>query len=197
MFVHDLNQFATVQLLEETPAVPSPGKLCEHHGYSYGQNPRLTKDGKSIICKTDNFVPLVVSWSSTNSESVSSSTSPSRDSLRRDAEIASKKLVRPASSSSSGSLLERSDEIASRRLVRSPEAQNEKKKKTRKIRTTHWEIFLNGWRSSQMIWRTQNCMHTHTFLKTQIRNVLRKWYQNQGSTVFILTFKKTEIATSA
>ena len=29
---------------------------------------------------------------------------------------------------------------------------------------------------------------------TQIRNVLRKWHQNQGSTVFILTSTKTEIA---
>ena len=34
VFVHDLNQFVTVQLLEETPAVPSPGKLCKDHGYS-------------------------------------------------------------------------------------------------------------------------------------------------------------------
>ena len=35
VFVHDLNQFVTVQLLEETPAVLSLGKLCEDHGYSY------------------------------------------------------------------------------------------------------------------------------------------------------------------
>ena len=35
VFVHDLNQFVTVQLLEETPAVLSQGKLCENHGYSY------------------------------------------------------------------------------------------------------------------------------------------------------------------
>ena len=34
MFVHDLNQFVTVQLLEETPAVLSPGKLCKDHGRS-------------------------------------------------------------------------------------------------------------------------------------------------------------------
>ena len=64
VFVHDLNLFVTVQLLEETLAVLSQGKLCEDHGYSRewvsGQKPRLTKDGKSIIYKTDNFVPLVV-----------------------------------------------------------------------------------------------------------------------------------------
>ena len=47
VFVHDLKQFVTVQLLEETPAVLSLGKLCKDHGCSYewvsGQEPRLTK----------------------------------------------------------------------------------------------------------------------------------------------------------
>ena len=43
----------------------------------------------------------------------------------------------------------------------------------------------------------QNCMHPHTVLRNQIRNFLRKWQQNQGSTVFILTSQKTEIATYA
>ena len=61
VFVHDLNLIVTVQLLDETPAVLSLGKLCEDHGYSCewvsGRKLRLTKDGKSIICKTDNFVP--------------------------------------------------------------------------------------------------------------------------------------------
>ena len=114
VFVHDLNQFVTVQLLEETPAVLSLGKLCEDHGYPYdwvsGQEPRLTKNGKSIICKTDNFVPLVVPGFSTNSESVSAPTSPSQDSLRRGAETAAGNSMRLASSSSSGSDLERNDE---------------------------------------------------------------------------------------
>ena len=32
VFVHELNQFVTVQLLEETPAVPSLCKLCEDLG---------------------------------------------------------------------------------------------------------------------------------------------------------------------
>ena len=35
VFVHDLNLFVTVQLLEETPAFLSLGKLCEDHGYAY------------------------------------------------------------------------------------------------------------------------------------------------------------------
>ena len=64
VFVHDQNLFVTVQLLEEKIAVLSIGKLCEDHGYSYefvsGQKLRLTKGRKTIIRKTDNFVPLVV-----------------------------------------------------------------------------------------------------------------------------------------
>ena len=34
VFVHDLDLFVTVQLLEETLAVLSLGKLCEDHGFS-------------------------------------------------------------------------------------------------------------------------------------------------------------------
>ena len=97
VFVHDLNLFVTVQLLEETPLRRPRIPQC------VGQRSKatITKDGKSIICKTDNFVALVVPGLSTNPESGSSSTSPSQDSLRREAELASRELVRPASSSSS------------------------------------------------------------------------------------------------
>ena len=35
VFVHGLNLFVTVQLLDETLAVLSLGKHCEAHGYSY------------------------------------------------------------------------------------------------------------------------------------------------------------------
>ena len=55
LYVHDLNLFVTVQLLEETPAVQSFGKLCEDHGYFYewvsGQKPRLTKEGRQSCAK--------------------------------------------------------------------------------------------------------------------------------------------------
>ena len=34
IYVHGLNLFVTVQILEGTPAVLSLGKLCEDHGYS-------------------------------------------------------------------------------------------------------------------------------------------------------------------
>ena len=63
-YVHDLDLFVTVQSLDDAPVDLSQGKLCDEYGYTCewtsGQKPRLTKDGKSIICKTDNFVPLVV-----------------------------------------------------------------------------------------------------------------------------------------
>ena len=130
VFVHDLNLFVTVQLLDETAAVLSLGKLCEDHGYCYGwvsgQKPRLTKDGKTIICKTDNFVPLVVPGLSSNPESSSSSASLSQDSLRKEAERATRHLVPSASSWSSSSVSKRSDELATRTLVPFPEIQNQK-----------------------------------------------------------------------
>ena len=187
VFVHDLNLFATVQSLEETPAVLSLGKLCEDHGYSYewvtGQKQQLTKDGKTIICKTDNFVPLVVPGLPTNSGSVSSSTSPPQDSSRRGGNSR-----RSASSSSSGPVSERSDEMAPGNRCDPSKTQNKNiKRDDRKIRTTCWQIFGSGWWSSQIIWRTQNCMHPHTVLRIQIRNILRKWQQKQGSTVFTLS----------
>ena len=75
--VHDLDLFVTVQSLEDTPAVLSHGKLFKEHGnsseWASGQKPRLTKQGKNILCKTENFVPLVVPGLSSNSGTSSSS----------------------------------------------------------------------------------------------------------------------------
>ena len=62
VYVQDLDMFVTVQLLEEKPAGLSLGKLCSEHGCSYewknGETPRSTKNGKTITCIMDNFVPL-------------------------------------------------------------------------------------------------------------------------------------------
>ena len=63
-----------------------------------------------MICKTDNFVPLVVPGLSVNSESSSSSTMPPQESLGPEASPASGN--RAAASSSSDSVLERSDETS-------------------------------------------------------------------------------------
>ena len=82
--VYDLDLFVAVQVLEDTPAVLSLGKLCEEHGYTYerasSEKPHLTKQGKKILCKTENVVPLVVPGLSSNSGTSSSSTSPPQDS---------------------------------------------------------------------------------------------------------------------
>ena len=61
----------------------------------------MTKNGKSIICKTDNFVPLVVPGLSVDSGSSSSVTAPPQESLgpeaplvpgKRAAELATRRL---------------------------------------------------------------------------------------------------------
>ena len=67
-----------MQLLEDTPAVLSLGKLCKEQGYTYewpsGREPRLTQNEYQTFCKTVNFVSQVVpglSSSTTASSSIS------------------------------------------------------------------------------------------------------------------------------
>ena len=83
VYVHDLHIFVTVQLLEDTPAALFLGKLCKEHGYTCerpsGREPRLNKNGKQTLCKTENFVPLLVPRPSSSSTTTSSSTSPPQD----------------------------------------------------------------------------------------------------------------------
>ena len=71
--VKESDIFLTRKVLEDTPAVLSPGKLCDEHGFSYewinGQNPHLIKNGIRIQCNTENFVPIVVPGLSTSSSS--------------------------------------------------------------------------------------------------------------------------------
>ena len=66
-----------MKVLDNTPALLSPGKLCDENGYSYewinGQKPHLIKNGIRVICNTENFVPIVVPGLS-SSASASSST---------------------------------------------------------------------------------------------------------------------------
>ena len=140
VYVHDLGLFVTVQLLEDTVAVLSLGKSAKNTDTlmsgSAVKKPRLTKDGKEIICKTDNFVSLVVPGLSSSSGTSSSSTSASRD------------------LSSSGAAAERRDDPAPGNWSEDkPSNPNPKIKRgmTIEIRTTVCEIFLNGWRSAQTI----------------------------------------------
>ena len=48
VYVHDLDLFMTVQILEETLAVLSLGELCEDHGYSY-ESTKTTVQPKSEV----------------------------------------------------------------------------------------------------------------------------------------------------
>ena len=106
------------------------------------------------MCKTENFVPLAVPGLSATSGSNSSSTSTLQD------------------LSSTSPAEERSDDLVPGRSSGSlPKTQNQNKKR-------------NGNRDSNDRLRTQKCLHPYTFPRYQIRNVLRKWYQNRGSIVF-------------
>ena len=64
--------------------VLSLGELCGEHGYTCewasGQKPHLTKNGKRILCKTANFVSVVVQGLSLSSSASSSFTSFPQDS---------------------------------------------------------------------------------------------------------------------
>ena len=65
-----LRDWCNYSMLDETPAVLSLGKLFEDHGYSHdwvsGQKPRLTPNGKTITCRVDKHVHLVVPVLSAN-----------------------------------------------------------------------------------------------------------------------------------
>ena len=71
--VKELGFFLAMKVLEDTPAVSSPGKPCDEHGYSYewinGQKPHLIKNGIRIQCNTENVVPIVVLGLSASSSS--------------------------------------------------------------------------------------------------------------------------------
>ena len=62
-YVKQLDFFVTVMLLEEAPAVLSLEKLCEDHGWTSGQKPHLTQNGKrkrvavcQIVCHSKSLV---------------------------------------------------------------------------------------------------------------------------------------------
>ena len=105
----------TVQLLEETLAVLSLGKLCEDHGYSFewvsGQKPRLAKEeGGKLHAKR--ATPYLLSFQGYP---------PVLGAIRRQ---------------------HRHRRICETKIERGMAIE---------IRTTVFEIFLSGWRSSQII----------------------------------------------
>ena len=64
VYVNGLDLIVTVLLPNDTPPVPSLGKLSEDHGESHeltgGDKPHPIQKGKKIPCKTENCVPIVV-----------------------------------------------------------------------------------------------------------------------------------------
>ena len=116
-FVHDLNQFVTVQLLEETHAVLTRGKLCKDHGYSCGSAVKIhdwPKMGKTLSAR--HTILYLVSFQGylTSLEAFRLLQMPSQESLGPEAPLAYGN--RAAASSSSDSVLEQSDELATRKL---------------------------------------------------------------------------------
>ena len=88
VYIKELGVFLTMEVLDDTPAVLSLGKLCDEHGCSYewinGQKPHLIENGIRIQCHTENFVPIVVlglSTSSSSSLQTSTPTTPLRQEM--------------------------------------------------------------------------------------------------------------------
>ena len=176
VYVHDFHHFVTMQLLEDTPAVLSLGKICEEHGntnaWTSSQKPHLTKQRKRILCETKHFVHPVVPGLSTNSGTSSSSTSLPQDS----------------SSTSSSPATERSDDGTPRNW-RDPQKRHKFK---RGATMEHWETDCE---TSEEF--TENLKDTEVPAPAHISHDSdserpKKWHP--GSAVFLLTSRKIEIA---
>ena len=206
VYVRELDLFVTVMLLEETPAVLSLGKLCEDHGYNYhwtsGQKPHLIKKGKKIRCDTSIHVPFVVLGLSTNSSTWTSPTSST--SLSQDSVIGTENPATERSGSMSAEVTEK------------PVAKTQQKLKTQiKVKTTknfqvnHCVICWIGYRNSERIWLMKVFLQSHGETRRMNIETLpvllmdsqwsreQKWNLARVSTAFILTFRRTEIQTSA
>ena len=200
VYVHDLDLFVTVQLPKETRADLSLGKLCSEHGCSYewknGETPRLTQIGKTTTCITDNFVPLVVPGLSSSSSSSSASTSRPKD-----------------QSLSSNESEASTDPMTTRRAKHAcgkPMQTNPNRQASESRGLAHTEDEMNEEDPTQLIpdW-LQPCKDTLEDLETHVPahpsdRAISDWEvdasklrHKKGSTVFILTSLKTEIATYA
>ena len=200
VYVHDLDPFVTVHLLEETPAVLSLGKLCSEHGCPYewenGETPRSTQNGKTITCIMDNFVPLVVPGLSSSSSSSSASTSRPKD-----------------QSKSSGESEASTDPMTTRRAkhaCQKPMQTNPDKQASESRGSAHTENEMDEEDATQGIldWLqpfTENLedLEMHVPAHPSEREIsdsegdASKVETQNGSTVFILTSQKTQIATHA
>ena len=196
VYVRALDLFVTVMLLRRYTAVLSLGKLCEDHGYSFewtsGQKPELIKDGRRIKCNTENFVPIVVPGLSTSSSAQLHLHLRHQDRRKRWFLhcLPYQQEVRVR--------------VAQYGDTRRMNQQKTKKKQTKSVTTrpygeTRCVICQNGWKNSRKI----TWMKVFQLIGTHLRDLLvnhlqsreQKWYR--ASTVFILTSRRTEVATSA
>ena len=78
--------FVTVQILDDTPAVPSLGKLCEEHGYTLRVGPRskttVDQTREEHFMQNGKLRTFYSPWIVFNSDTGSSSTSPPQDSVK-------------------------------------------------------------------------------------------------------------------
>ena len=194
-------------LQEETPADLSR-KLCEDHGCTFhssnGQKPHLTKKNKRIDCSISNYVPFVVPGSSTSSSSPVSSSTPSPSSSQESisANRENRDIENPVSErnrSTNGKLRKNPLQESTEITVESGEVQREKSHE------------LPNWcyRNLERIWlmKVVHQSHGETLskkVKTLPRHLMnfqwsreQKWNRVRVSTVYIRTFRRTQIVISA
>ena len=148
--VHDLELFVTMQILVDTPAFLSLGKLCEEHEYTNecasGQMPQLTKSGKIVLCSKKCFVPVVVPGLSSSSSASSSSTTPRR--VQQVYEVTKPMLKHR----DTNAILQKSQ-------AKKKEGQRSSNEKS-----------VARFPRVETISKMQNCQHSHTLLKVLIPN---------------------------
>ena len=195
-------------LLEETPAVLSLGKLCEDHGYTNhwtsGQKPHLIRNDRKIDCKISNFVPFVVPGLSTSSSSPASSSTPSPSSSQESisANRENRYLENPVSERSRGT---------NGKLLVKPAARIHRNnwRITRSTKRCIALMCLIGYRNSEKFWLMK--VLQQSLGETQSKEVKtlpshlmnfqwsreQKWNRVRVSTVYIRTFRRTQIVISA
>ena len=190
VYVHELDLFLRVMLLEYTPAVLSLGKTLRRFWYSCrwttGQKPHLIKKGKKIHCDTSNHVPFVVPGLSRSSSSSSSPTSPASS---------SQETVTPTEHPASARSEGMSEEVRGNSSHGPAETETQNKNDDdEELQSGE----LQGVPSSRTDWLMKVFQNTET-LPVQIINYFQsceqKWYR--ASTAYLLTSRRTEIAISA
>ena len=174
--VHDLDLFVTVQLLEDTLAVLSLGKLCEEHGYSYKwpmvKSPIWPQMGKYFCARRQISFFL------------------SQDCLQARAQV---RLPHRYRRTHRLLLWVQQDHVTILTLEhRETEAILQKSTKRKDNNEATIRVIGGFYR---VVSKIQRCQHSQTLLMFQIRNVLRKW--QPGSAVLKHISRKIEIARSA